>query len=98
MCRKIKRDDCERCKPKPFEGINRGNQSLYNDSKWRKYSLSLRKKNPLCSICLEQGRTTPCAVVDHIIPIDKGGSFWDKDNHRCLCHKCHNKKSASSKK
>jgi 5-methylcytosine-specific restriction protein A len=95
-CHKIKRDDCDKCKKKPFEGISHENQSFYNSTRWRKYSLALRRENPLCEECLRQGKTTKSEVVDHIKPISKGGDKWDIDNLRCLCHICHNKKTAKS--
>jgi 5-methylcytosine-specific restriction endonuclease McrA len=36
-------------------------------------------------------------MVDHIKPINQGGSIWNKDNLQTLCNRCHNKKSAKDK-
>lgn len=33
------------------------------------------------------------AEIDHIIPISKGGVFWDYDNLILYCHKCHVQKT-----
>lgn len=96
-CRKIKELSCKCPKPKPFEGMQQ-NYSFYNSKKWRKYAHSIRAEEPLCIICLQEGRTTPSQMVDHIHPISKGGSKWERSNLQALCHKCHNKKTAKSKK
>jgi 5-methylcytosine-specific restriction endonuclease McrA len=32
-------------------------------------------------------------IVDHIIPVSQGGSFWDPTNHQPLCGKCHSAKT-----
>lgn len=34
------------------------------------------------------------AECDHIIPVSLGGSMWNENNLRTLCHKCHAKKTA----
>lgn len=39
-----------------------------NSWKWDKWSRQYRKKFPLCSFCMKEGRVTAAAVVDHIIP------------------------------
>lgn len=96
-CRKVKKDDCDRCKAKPFENISKSNYSLYNSSKWRKYAHSLRKQFPICVLCEKEGIIKPSEVVDHIIEINKGGDVWDKDNLQCICHKCHNTKSGRNR-
>ena len=96
-CRKPKDPNCKECKPVAFTGINKSNYDFYNSHAWRKKSKKIRKRDPLCVICLENGRTTPSEMVDHTIPIDKGGELMDEANLRGLCHKCHNKKTGRSK-
>lgn len=96
-CRKPKKEDCTICKPKPFENINKENHSFYNSYAWRKLSKQFKKENPLCIQCLQNGRTTPTNITDHIKPIDKGGNKWDLNNLQPLCHQCHNRKSGRSK-
>ncbi|HAK62641.1 MAG TPA: HNH endonuclease [Alphaproteobacteria bacterium] len=51
------------------------------------------RKEPLCRDCLTDGRTTEATVPDHIIPLAKGGTDHDS-NIRCLCHKCHVKRTS----
>lgn len=97
-CRKVKDLSCICVKPKAFENINKENYSFYNSTAWRKLSINYRRKHPLCVHCLEKGITKVCNVVDHITPIDKGGDKWNTNNLQPLCHRCHNKKSAASKK
>jgi len=95
-CRKVKGLSCV-CKPKTFEGFKQNNYKLYNSRKWRKFSHQLRKDNPLCKICLDEGKTTPSSMVDHIKEINSGGAIWDVNNLQCLCSKCHFSKSAKKK-
>jgi len=93
VCRKIKDLSCI-CPPhEKFEKISKSNYNLYNSRRWRKFAHVLRSKEPLCRLCLKDGRTTGSQVVDHIRPINKGGAIWDDNNLQCICHDCHNKKS-----
>jgi 5-methylcytosine-specific restriction protein A len=65
------------------------NNHLYNDPEWRKHSKQFRIDNPLCAC----GCGRPSEEVDHIIPINIGGSMWDKRNHQALSKHCHFRKS-----
>ena len=97
-CRKVKGVSCI-CKPKEaYKDIKKTNYKLYNSSKWRKYAHAFRRENPLCKMCLDEGRTTPSEMVDHVKEINKGGSIWDESNHQCLCNNCHAKKSGRASK
>lgn len=40
-------------------------------------------------MCLEEGRTTPATVADHIVPIEAGGPQYDEDNGQGLCASHH---------
>jgi 5-methylcytosine-specific restriction protein A len=42
----------------------------------------------LCERCREKGKLTPATVVDHIVPLARGGSDQDA-NTRNLCDGCH---------
>lgn len=81
-------------KARAFSRNTRSNQAFYNSSSWRKYSKLFRADNPLCIQCSKEGRTTASEVVDHITPINLGGSRFSEDNLQALCHRCHNSKSA----
>ena len=62
------------------------------DSKWDRYSVQFRQKNPFCRVCLEQGRHTLIVdrgVVDHKWPVADGGPMWDPKNHWGLCQSHH---------
>lgn len=79
---------------KPFERDNSNNE-FYNSWTWRKLRKMFIDKNPLCVRCELKGLTIPAYVVDHIVPINKGGSKTDESNLQSLCEKCHNSKSSS---
>lgn len=54
----------------------------------RQRTLRKQRTHYLCEMCLAKGRTEPATVVDHIIPLSKGGSDEDS-NTRNLCRQCH---------
>ena len=49
--------------------------------------------HPLCVKCEEEGKTTAGHVVDHIIPIWKGGRDDYETNGQTLCNPHHDAKS-----
>jgi 5-methylcytosine-specific restriction enzyme A len=51
------------------------------------------RDNGACVACEAQGRATPGAEVDHIIPKAKGGDD-SMGNLRLLCTPCHRQKTA----
>ena len=81
-----------RNEPQPRkQGSN--NREIYNSWRWRKESLAFRKVNRLCVICLKEGITQLSQVTDHILPIEQGGSVWDRSNWQALCIRHHNQKT-----
>ena len=66
---------------------------FYAQKHWRKASVAFRKANPLCVKCAARGRTTPAALVDHIVERKDGGADYALDNLQSLCHRCHNSKT-----
>jgi 5-methylcytosine-specific restriction protein A len=80
----------ERPKQTPFATIQ---NPFYNSRAWRNFSINHRKKHPLCVKCQEKGIITQAQLVDHIVPIRKGGNPFDTSNCQSLCHPCHNSKS-----
>lgn len=56
------------------------------DYRWQKYRRIFLRANPLCKMCLDEGKVTPATVVDHINP-HRGDMalFWDASNHQALC-------------
>lgn len=81
---------------KAFERVN-DNSEFYNSWPWRKAAKRYKDKNPICVECEREGIVTPVKVVDHIIPINKGGDKLNESNFQSLCEVCHNKKSAKEK-
>lgn len=55
------------------------------------------EQQPMCEECERRGRLTPAQMVDHIVPINKGGTPLDMDNLQSLCNACHARKSAQDK-
>lgn len=81
---------------KAFEREN-DNSDFYNSWPWRKAAKRFKQSNPICVKCDEVGIVTPVKVVDHIIPINRGGEKLNEANFQSLCESCHNKKSALEK-
>lgn len=65
----------------------------YKSQRWRALRLDVLQSSPLCCSCQDSGSVKAARVVDHIIPVRQGGSFWDKSNLQPLCDSCHNSKS-----
>lgn len=55
------------------------------------------EQQPMCEECERRGRLTPAQMVDHIVPINKGGAPLDMENLQSLCNACHARKSAQDK-
>ena len=54
---------------------------------------ALFSENPLCVVCLKQGRTELAVHRDHIVPLIDGGRD-DASNEQGLCEACHAEKTA----
>ncbi len=50
-------------------------------------------RQPLCVLCLAEGRTVAAVEVDHVIPLSEGGGD-DPENLRPLCAECHRRVTA----
>ncbi|MTI32806.1 HNH endonuclease [Xanthovirga aplysinae] len=66
---------------------------FYQSSAWRRLRNAFIKDNPLCVECHAKGIVSPANVVDHIVPIRKGGAELNIKNLQSLCSPCHNRKS-----
>lgn len=82
---------------KPHQGYRHHNTEFYQSTPWRKLRAQKLLMNPLCEECERKGILTPAQMVDHIVPINKGGAALDIDNLQSLCNPCHNRKSAMDK-
>ena len=73
-------------------------EGWYNTTRWRKLRKAVLDEEPLCRMCLKEGKITSATMVDHIIPV-KGLSkedeelFYDIENLQPLCDSCHIKKT-----
>lgn len=76
---------------------NDPNIKLYHTHKWRKLRALQINQHPFCVECKKSNKITLAKIADHIKPVSKGGSFWDKTNLQSLCVSCHNKKSNKEK-
>jgi 5-methylcytosine-specific restriction endonuclease McrA len=80
---------CERCgagKRKP----ERSTKEYGYDHTWRVLSERKRKDDPLCEMCLKQGKAEASTEVHHIVPIDEAP--WlrlEWNNLMSVCNECH---------
>lgn len=51
------------------------------------------RAEPLCRPCKEKGITTLAQEVDHVIPLEQGGTY-DETNACPICIPCHKAKTA----
>ena len=81
----------------PERGVQEGclypNTKFYQSTAWRKLRNLKLEQCPFCEECQRRVITTLAQVVDHIIPINRGGAKLDMANLQSLCHPCHNRKS-----
>lgn len=68
--------------------------SIYSDRRWKQLRKEQLEKQPLCEICLQQGRLRTADTVDHAKGLAQGGAPFDPDNLRSLCNECNSRKSA----
>ena len=63
-----------------------------NPRRWRAVrQLVLKRDGYRCRACQKAGRME----IDHIIPVQFGGAWWDVEGLQCLCRPCHFSKSTA---
>ncbi len=82
---------------KPYEGYRHHNTDFYQSRRWRSLRALKLQKDPLCEECMRKGVLVPAHMVDHIVPINKGGAPLDLNNLQSLCNHCHAVKTARDK-
>ena len=82
---------------KPYEGYRHHNADFYQSRRWRSLRALKLQKDPLCEECMRKGVLVPAQMVDHIVPINKGGAPLDLNNLQSLCNHCHAVKTARDK-
>jgi len=65
------------------------NKAFYNTKRWRMLRRQVLFDQPICAHCDDALATD----VDHIKPIEQGGSTWDRANLQPLCTSCHSTKT-----
>jgi len=64
---------------------------------WARKREGILLRDPLCKHCLRKGVTIAAVEVDHIVPVEQGGSD-DDSNLQGLCHDCHAAKTADEQR
>jgi len=65
---------------------------IYNNRRWRKIRALKFANDPLCEVCILEGRVTTTEVIHHIIPIDIDPKLaYEYSNLMAICHECHGK-------
>lgn len=57
---------------------------------------AFRNSNPLCAMCDAQGIVKAGTEVDHVVPLEDGGSD-SASNKQNLCAECHKVKTAKDR-
>lgn len=73
------------------------NDAFYSSKKWRMARGMQLRKFPLCLDCKDMGIMEPAIVVDHVIPMSKGGAKLNSENLRSLCKPCHDAKTTKER-
>lgn len=60
------------------------------DRDWAEFARNYLCENPACARCPRAAQ-----VVDHVVPLSKGGAKFAAANLQPLCARCHNRKTAT---
>ena len=79
--------------PRPTKRVSKaanGRTLPLTSAAWRKLRRSVLSSEPLCRMCIAQGKTVPATDVDHR---DNDPSNNNLVNLQPLCHECHSRKT-----
>lgn len=79
------------------QGRQRPNREIYDSTRWRKLRKMIITREPFCRTCKQMDVLMAAKIIDHIVPINKGGDPWDEGNLQPLCKKCHDVKTAQER-
>lgn len=68
-------------------------RALRSSAEYQRRRAAFLEANPLCVGCRREGRHVAGAEVDHVVPLHKGGAFWE-ENWQPLCRPHHEAKTA----
>lgn len=71
----------------PWRPPSVGDKTPY-DHRWQMLRAATIRSEPLCRLCLSAGKTVAATVVDHIKPLQDGGTHTP-ENLMPLCKRCH---------
>lgn len=88
-------DEHRKRRDSEYSKFNRDKESVsfYKSKEWKELRNYFLSKHPLCMECLKANKLVPARIVDHIVPIKKGGAALDPSNLQSLCWSCHTTKS-----
>lgn len=73
--------------PRPWRTV-KPHHAIYGTKRWAMTRRRVIGEEGVCRTC---GRLA--SHVDHIIPLDRGGALWSRDNLQALCTSCHSRKT-----
>jgi 5-methylcytosine-specific restriction endonuclease McrA len=68
---------------------SKGKAGVYNKKMWHQRRKQVLASQPVCAVCDGNLATE----VDHIVPLDLGGSEYDPANLQAICPRCHIEKT-----
>ena len=68
--------------------------SFYRGREWVRLRAAILARD--AHRCATPGCTTRATHVDHVLAINRGGGALDPANLRCLCPRCHSRKTAAA--
>lgn len=70
---------------------------FYSSTRWKKARDMHRAAEPLCRHHKQAGQIVAAQMVDHIVPIARGGAPLEDSNLESLCYLCHRRKTEKDK-
>jgi 5-methylcytosine-specific restriction enzyme A len=64
---------------------------LYNNRRWHLKSKQQLQQQPLCCMCLANGRVTAAEIADHVTPHSGDLNLFWHGPLQSLCKPCHNR-------
>jgi 5-methylcytosine-specific restriction protein A len=76
---------------------NKDSQSFYDSEAWRALRKQQLAKQPLCEICLAEGRFNKATLVHHKNPIRDSSDRLNPNTLQSLCWSCHSRLEKSKR-